>query len=138
MLYLSILSLTILPLNYDWIKAVSNQRIKNLFCKINGHYAGPPISKNIHNLFTNKRMSVYLDKENGMSLNTKDYIVKQISHLSEGVVIGASSKCLRLTEISRDGQWCVLRRLVGCTKLSFNQGRGFEQCLAPTIILFIT
>jgi len=44
---------------------------------------------NIHNQFTNERISIYLDKHNHMSLNTKDYFVKQISHLSKGVVIAA-------------------------------------------------
>jgi len=43
------------------------------------------------NLFTNERISVYLDKHNCMYLNTKDYYVKQISHLSKGVVIVASA-----------------------------------------------
>jgi len=37
---------------------------------------------NIHNLFTNKRISVYLDKQSRMSLDTKEY-------LSRGVVIEA-------------------------------------------------
>jgi len=37
---------------------------------------------NIHNLFTNERISVYLDKHNRMSLNSKDYFVEQISNLS--------------------------------------------------------
>jgi len=36
-------------------------------------------------------MSVYLDKNNRMSLNTKDYFVKRISRLSKGVVIVASA-----------------------------------------------
>ena len=44
---------------------------------------------NIHNPFTNEKISVYLDKHNHMSLNTTDYFVKQISHLSKGVVIAA-------------------------------------------------
>ena len=43
----------------------------------------------IHNLFTNERISVYLDKHSRMFLDTKDYFVKQISHLSKGVVIVA-------------------------------------------------
>ena len=46
---------------------------------------------NIHNPLTNERISVYLDKHNRMSLNTKDYIVKQISLLSKGVVIETSA-----------------------------------------------
>ena len=46
---------------------------------------------NIHNPFTNKRIRVYLDKHNRMSLNTKDYFVKQISQLAKGVVIEASA-----------------------------------------------
>ena len=48
---------------------------------------------NIYSLFTNERISVYLDKHSLMSLDTKDYVVKQISHLSKGVVIVASVKC---------------------------------------------
>jgi len=46
---------------------------------------------NIHNLFTNERISVYLDKHSRMSLDTTYYFVKQISHLSKGVVIVASA-----------------------------------------------
>jgi len=46
---------------------------------------------NIHNQFTNERISVYLDKHDRMSLNTKDHFVKQISHMSKGVVIVASA-----------------------------------------------
>jgi len=45
---------------------------------------------NIHNPFTNERISVYLDKHSRMSLNTNDYF-KQIGHLSKGVVIVASA-----------------------------------------------
>jgi len=44
---------------------------------------------NIHNPFTNEMISVYLDKHNRMFLNTKDYFVKQITRLSQGVVIVA-------------------------------------------------
>ena len=40
---------------------------------------------NIQNMFTNERISVYLDKHSRMSLDTKYYFVKQISHLSKGV-----------------------------------------------------
>jgi len=46
---------------------------------------------NIHNPFTNEKISVYFDKHNHMFVNTKDYFVKQISHLSTGVVIVASA-----------------------------------------------
>jgi len=47
---------------------------------------------NIHNPFTNERInSVYLDKHNRMFLNTKDFFVKQIRHLSKGVVIEVSA-----------------------------------------------
>jgi len=46
---------------------------------------------NIHKPFTNERISVYLEKYSRMSLDTKDYFVKQISHLSKGVVILASA-----------------------------------------------
>jgi len=42
---------------------------------------------NIHNPLTNERIIVYLDKHKRMFLNTKDSFVKQISHLSKGVVI---------------------------------------------------
>ena len=45
---------------------------------------------NIYNLFTNERISIYLDKHICMSLDTKDYFVKQINHLSKGVEIVAS------------------------------------------------
>ena len=44
---------------------------------------------NIHNPFTNERISIYLDKHSRMSSDTKDYFGKQISHLSKGVVIAA-------------------------------------------------
>ena len=44
---------------------------------------------NIHNPFANERINVYLNKHNRMSLNTKEYFVKQISHLSKGLVIVA-------------------------------------------------
>jgi len=45
----------------------------------------------IHNPFTNEKISVYLDKHSRMSLDTKDYFVKQISHLCKGVVIVVST-----------------------------------------------
>ena len=44
---------------------------------------------NMHNPFTNERISVYLDKHSRMSLDTKNYFVKQISHMSKGMVIVA-------------------------------------------------
>ena len=44
---------------------------------------------NIHNPFTNKRIGVYLDKHNRMNTKKHWYLVKQISHLSKGVVIVA-------------------------------------------------
>ena len=44
---------------------------------------------NIHNPFTNERISVSLDKHSRMSLETKDYFVKR--HLSKGVFIVASA-----------------------------------------------
>jgi len=46
---------------------------------------------NIYNPFTNERISVYLDKHSRMSSDTKDYFVKQISHLSKGVVLVTSA-----------------------------------------------
>ena len=42
---------------------------------------------NIQNPFTNERIKVYLDKYSRMSLDIKDYFVKQVSHLSKGVVV---------------------------------------------------
>ena len=46
---------------------------------------------NIKNTFTKEKNSVYLDKYRRMSLDTKYHFVKQISHLSKGVVIVASA-----------------------------------------------
>ena len=46
---------------------------------------------NVHNPYTNKRIRVYSDKHSRMSLDTKDYFVKQISHLSKGVIKVASA-----------------------------------------------
>jgi len=46
---------------------------------------------NFHNPFTNERISVYLDKHIRMSLDTRDYFVKQINHFSKGLVIVASA-----------------------------------------------
>ena len=46
---------------------------------------------NIHNPLTNERISVYLDKHSRMSLDIKDYFVKQVSHLSKGMVVVASA-----------------------------------------------
>ena len=48
---------------------------------------------NIHNPFTNERISVYLDKHICMYLDPKDDFVKQISHLSKGMVIVATALC---------------------------------------------
>ena len=48
---------------------------------------------NIHNPCANERIGVNLDKHSRMSLGTKDYFVKQISHLSKDMVIVASAKC---------------------------------------------
>jgi len=45
---------------------------------------------NIHNPVTNERIR-YTWTNNRMSLNTKDYFVKQISHVSKCVVIVASA-----------------------------------------------
>ena len=46
---------------------------------------------NIYNHITNESISVYLDKHSRISLDIKNYLVKQISHLSKGVVIVASA-----------------------------------------------
>jgi len=46
---------------------------------------------NIHKPFTTVRISIYLDKHSRMSLDTKDYFVIHISHLSKGVDIEASA-----------------------------------------------
>ena len=43
------------------------------------------------NPLTNERISVYLDKLSRMPLGTKDYFVKQFSHLRKGMVIVASA-----------------------------------------------
>jgi len=48
----------------------------------------------IHYPFTNERITVYLDKHSRMPLDTKDYFVKQISHLCKVVVIVASTSIL--------------------------------------------
>jgi len=48
---------------------------------------------NIHNSFTNKRISVYWGKQSPMSLDAKDYFVKQTSHLSKRRVLVASAQC---------------------------------------------
>jgi len=45
---------------------------------------------NIYNSVTIERISVYLDKHSRLSLDSNDYFVKQISHLSKGVVIEAT------------------------------------------------
>jgi len=47
---------------------------------------------NIHNPFTNERISIYLDKHSRMSLDTKDYFVEQIRK-SKGVVMIALALC---------------------------------------------
>jgi len=46
---------------------------------------------NIQNPFTNERISIYLDKHNCMFWNTKDYFVKQKSHMSKDMVVVASA-----------------------------------------------
>jgi len=46
---------------------------------------------NIHNLFTNETISVYLDKHSRMSLDTNNYFFQQICHKNKGVVIVASA-----------------------------------------------
>jgi len=55
---------------------------------------------NIHNPVTNVGISVYLDKHNNMSLDTKDYLVKQTSHLSKGVVIVSPALCQLYCEVT--------------------------------------
>jgi len=42
---------------------------------------------NIHNPFTNEGIRLYLDKHSRMSFDKNGFFVKQISHLSKGVVI---------------------------------------------------
>ena len=44
-------------------------------------------------MITNERISVYLNAHGCMSLDTKDYFVKHISHFSKDVVIVASAEC---------------------------------------------
>jgi len=46
---------------------------------------------NIHNPLNNEMISVHLDKHSCMFLKTKDYFVKQISHLPKVVVKVASA-----------------------------------------------
>jgi len=48
---------------------------------------------NMHKPITNERSSVYSDRHNRMSLNTKDYFIKQIKHFSKAVVFLAYAKC---------------------------------------------
>ena len=54
---------------------------------------------NIHNLFTNERISVYLDKHTRTSLDIKNYAVKQNSHLSKSAVIVAIVWCQFLERV---------------------------------------
>ena len=53
----------------------------------------------IHSPFTNERISVYLDKHSRMSLDKNGYFVKQISHLSKGVIIVASATIVNYNKI---------------------------------------
>ena len=48
---------------------------------------------NIHNPCANDRISIFFDKHSCMCLDTKDFFVKQNSHLSKGVVMVASAYC---------------------------------------------
>ena len=48
---------------------------------------------NIHNSFTNERISVNLGKQSRLSLDTKDNFVKQTSNLSKRKVLVASAQC---------------------------------------------
>ena len=52
---------------------------------------------NIHDPFTNERISVYLDKHSGMFLETFDYFVKQKRHLSKGVGVSSLSANCQLS-----------------------------------------
>jgi len=52
---------------------------------------------NIHNPFSNERISAYLDKHRRTSSDTKDFFVKQISHLAKNVAIASISVVLKLT-----------------------------------------
>jgi len=54
------------------------------------HYAGPPISKYSYPVHQWKD-KLNLNKHKHMSLNTKDYFVKQISYLSKGEVMVAQA-----------------------------------------------
>ena len=49
--------------------------------------------QNVHNPFTNGKISVPLDKHSRMSFDIKDYFDKQCSHLSKGVLIVALALC---------------------------------------------
>ena len=46
---------------------------------------------NFHNPFTNEMISGFLDNHSRMYLDTKDYFVKEINHLSKGVDMEASA-----------------------------------------------
>ena len=68
--------------------ALSNLRTSTSHTLTLGENITPdPPFLNIHNPFSNERISVYLDKQSRMHFDTKDYFVKQIIHLSKGVVI---------------------------------------------------
>jgi len=81
----------------------------------------------IHNPFTNERIRVYLDKQSHMSLDTKDYLFKQISHLSKGVVIVASTYCQLVKQQWAIEKKCMFRkRRTIYTKLE--NGCGYNVC----------
>jgi len=53
-------------------------------------------------------ISVYLDKHSRMSLNTKDYFFKQISHVYKGVIIVAWALCQLLYSKRVNACSCIM------------------------------
>ena len=85
-------------------------------------------SLNIYNLFNNERIRIYLCKHNRMSLNTMDYFVKQISHLSKGVVIVADVNCCILTTMLLESLLLSNRDHLLPSSLAY---LPYTQCNAP-------
>jgi len=79
--------------DFNWglnqLFSTANLTLINIYCPMNIMLDHPFL--NVHYLFTNERISVYMDKQSRMSLDIKDYLVKQNSHLSKGVAIVASA-----------------------------------------------
>ena len=76
---------------YNMIQVCNKDTYEMLFYKEAMNITLDLPFRNIHNPFTNERISIYLDKQSRMSLGTLDYFVKLFSHSSKGVVIVASA-----------------------------------------------